>query len=114
MTRRLSQRSAAVAGFALAAAAVPLAMLASSPAEITNKADCPLGWTWDVELNQCVNVPNPVLGPAGPVGVGGVVGPVGPAGVGGPGPVAGPVGPVGVGGLGPVAGPVGPVGVGPR
>ena len=102
MTRRLSQRSAAVAGFALAAAAVPLAMLASSPAEITNKVDCPLGWTWDVELNQCVNVPNPILGP------------VGPAGVGGPGPVAGPVGPVGVGGLGPVAGPVGPVGVGPR
>ena len=85
MTRRLSQRSAAVAGFALAAAAVPLAMLASSPAEITNKADCPLGWTWDVELNQCVNVPNPILGP------------VGPAGVGGPGPVVGPVGPVGVG-----------------
>lgn len=108
MTRRLSQRSAAVAGFALAAAAVPLAMLASSPAEITNKADCPLGWTWDFELNQCVNVPNPVLGPVGPAGVGGVVGPVGVD------PVLGPAGPVGVGGLGPVAGPVGPVGVGPR
>lgn len=102
MTRSLLQRSAAIAGFALAAAAVPLAMLASSPAETVNKADCPLGWYWDVELNQCVNAPNPVLGPAGPVGVGGL------------GPVAGPVGPVGVGGLGPVAGPVGPVGVGPR
>lgn len=52
-------------------------------------------------------------GPWGPGGVGGpVVGPAGPVGVGGLGPVAGPVGPVGVGGLGPVAGPVGPVGVG--
>lgn len=42
----------------------------------------------------------------GPVGPGGVVGPVGVD------PVVGPAGPVGVGGLGPVAGPVGPVGVG--
>ena len=37
-------------------------------------------------------------------------GPIGPGGFGGP--VVGPAGPVGVGGLGPVAGPVGPVGVG--
>ena len=102
MTHPLFKRSAALAGFALAAAAVPLAMLASSPAETANMADCPLGWYWDVELNQCVNAPNPVLGP------------VGPAGVGGPGPVVGPAGPVGVGGLGPVAGPVGPAGIGPR
>lgn len=44
----------------------------------------------------------------GPDGVGGpVVGPAGPVGVGGLGPVAGPVGPVGVGGV------VGPVGVDP-
>jgi len=100
MTHPFLQRTAAIAGFALAAAAIPLAMLASSPTEIVNKADCPVGWWWDVEINQCVNTPNPVLGPVGPVGVGGL------------GPVAGPVGPVGVGGLGPVAGPVGPVGIG--
>ena len=91
MTHPLLQRSAAIAGFALVAAAVPLAMLASSPAEVVNKADCPVGWWWDVEINQCVNTPNPVLGPVGPVGVGGVVGPVGVD------PVLGPAGPVGVG-----------------
>lgn len=114
MTRRFSQRSAAIAGFALAVAAIPLAMLTSSPAEITDQADCPVGWTWDVDLNECVNVPNPVLGPAGPVGVGGVVGPVGVD------PVLGPAGPVGVGGVvgpvgvDPVLGPAGPVGVGRR
>jgi len=102
MTLNLLQRSAAIAGFALVAAAVPMAMLAVSPTEVTNQADCPIGWEWDFEINQCVNVPNPVLGPVGPVGVGGL------------GPVAGPVGPVGVGGVGPVVGPVGPVGVGPR
>lgn len=51
-------------------------------------------------------------GVVGPVGVDPIVGPAGPVGVGGLGPVAGPVGPVGVGGLGPVLGPVGPVGVG--
>lgn len=76
---------------------------------------------WDYGTNLClVTDPtpyvDPILGPAGPIGVGPdpVVGPVGPVGVGGLGPVAGPVGPVGVGGLGPVAGPVGPVGVGRR
>ena len=88
--------------FAIASAFAPLAILASSPAEVTLQADCPVGWYWDFEIEQCVNAPNPVLGPAGPVGVGGV------------GPVVGPAGPVGVGGLGPVAGPVGPVGIGPR
>ena len=115
MTNTLIQRSAAIAGFALVAAAIPVAMLASSPAEVANKADCPIGWYWDVEINQCVNAPNPVLGPAGPIGVGPdpVVGPAGPVGV-GPDPVVGPAGPVGVGGVGPVVGPVGPVGVGPR
>jgi hypothetical protein len=57
-------------------------------------------------------------GVVGPVGVNPVVGPAGPVGVGGLGPVAGPVGPVGVGGvvgpvgLNPIVGPVGPVGVG--
>jgi hypothetical protein len=117
MTHLWLQRSFSIAGFALVAAAVPMAMLAASPAEVSNQADCPVGWQWDFEINQCVNVPNPVLGPVGPVGVGGVdpvLGPAGPVGVGGLGPVAGPVGPVGVGGVGPVVGPVGPVGVGPR
>jgi hypothetical protein len=57
-------------------------------------------------------------GVVGPVGVNPVVGPAGPVGVGGLGPVAGPVGPVGVGGVvgpvgvNPIVGPVGPVGVG--
>ena len=74
---------------ALAAASVALAPVAA--------ADCPPGWYWDVDVNQCVNAPNPILGP------------VGPAGVGGPGPVAGPAGPVGVGG---VLGPAGPIGRG--
>lgn len=74
---------------ALAAASVALAPVAA--------ADCPPGWYWDVDVNQCVNAPNPILGP------------VGPAGVGGAGPVAGPVGPVGVGG---VLGPAGPIGRG--
>lgn len=62
---------------------------------------CPAGTYWDVYTVQCmpvdatvyVNPPNPVVGPAGPVGVGGVVGPVGPGPV-GPGPVGpGPAGP---------------------
>lgn len=75
---------------------------------------------WVYETNTCVLTDptpyvDPVLGPAGPIGVGPdpVLGPVGPVGV-GPDPVVGPAGPVGVGGLGPVAGPVGPVGVGRR
>ena len=102
MTHLWLQRSFSIAGFALVAAAVPMAILAASPAEVTNQADCPVGWEWDFEINQCVNVPNPVVGPVGPVGVGGVD------------PVVGPAGPVGVGGVGPVVGPVGPVGVGPR
>ena len=75
--------------FGLFAASVALAPVAS--------ADCPPGWYWDVDVNQCVNAPNPILGP------------VGPAGVGGAGPVAGPAGPVGVGG---VLGPAGPIGRG--
>lgn len=94
------QRRAVIAGFALVAAAVPLAAFAPTRGDVVNKADCPIGWYWDGY--QCINAPNPVVGPVGPVGVGGL------------GPVAGPVGPVGVGGVGPVLGPVGPVGVGPR
>nr|WP_238994786.1 hypothetical protein [Mycolicibacterium chubuense] len=61
---------------------------------------CPAGMYWNVDTAQCVadvnvyvNPPNPVIGPAGPVGVGGVIGPVGPGPV-GPGPVGpGPLGP---------------------
>ena len=62
---------------------------------------CPVGMFWDVYTAQClyydvnvyVNPPNPIVGPAGPIGVGGVVGPVGPGPV-GPGPVGpGPIGP---------------------
>ncbi len=80
--------------FGLLAASVLLAPVAA--------ADCPPGWYWDADANQCVNAPNPVLGPVGPAGVGGL------------GPVGGPAGPVGVGGVGPVMGPAGPVGIGPR
>jgi hypothetical protein len=79
-----------------------------------------VGMYWNYQTNQCLFADptpyvGPVLGPAGPVGVGPnpVVGPVGPVGV-GPNPVVGPVGPAGVGGVGPVIGPVGPIGVGPR
>jgi hypothetical protein len=53
---------------------------------------CPEGTYWDAATATCVavtvyvNPPNPVVGPAGPVGVGGVVGPAGPGPV-GPGPI---------------------------
>ena len=101
------RRGLAVAGFAAAAAVIPLAALASPSGPTANNADCAVGWYWDEVNMVCVPVvANPVVGPVGPIGVGGVVGPVGVD------PVLGPVGPVGVGGLGPVAGPVGPVGVG--
>lgn len=66
---------------------------------------CPAGMYWNVVVLQCLPYGvNPVVGPAGPVGVGGVVGPVG----------VGPVGPgpVGPGPLGP--GPIGRGGPGPR
>ena len=60
---------------------------------------CPAGTYWDAATVQCVavnvyvNPPNPVVGSVGPIGVGGVVGPVGPGPV-GPGPVGpGPAGP---------------------
>lgn len=79
----------------------------------------PVTSVWNYQANTCVLIDatpyvDPILGPAGPVGVGPnpVVGPVGPVGV-GPDPVVGPVGPVGVG-PNPVPGPVGPRGIGPR
>lgn len=100
MTVQQVRSRVVAAGFALVAAALPLAAFTSSPSDVVDKADCPIGWYWDGY--QCVNAPNPVVGPVGPAGVGGL------------GPVAGPAGPVGVGGVGPVLGPAGPVGVGPR
>lgn len=108
------RRSVAMAGFAVVAGAIPLAMLASPATSTTNLADCAIGWVWDPVAFNCIPYVDPVLGPVGPVGVGGVVGPVGVD------PVLGPVGPVGVGGVvgpvgvDPVLGPVGPVGVGRR
>ncbi|MFM9033903.1 MAG: hypothetical protein ACKOQ4_06395 [Mycobacterium sp.] len=93
-----SRRGAAVAAFALMAGALPAALLATSPAETAYRADCAVGFYWDTVNMVCapvvvdpVPVVDPVLGPVGPVGVGGVVGPVGVD------PVLGPVGPVGVG-----------------
>ena len=127
----------AFGAFAIAVAAIPLTAVIS-PAVSQAEDDCDFNYFLNTFTNQCQfcdtavmwwnyqsNVcmvddvtpyVDPILGPAGPVGVGPdpVLGPVGPVGVGGLGPVAGPVGPVGVGGLGPVAGPVGPVGVGRR
>jgi hypothetical protein len=112
--RSLLRRGGAIAGFALVSAALPLAVLASPPGSTSNLADCAIGWVWDPVAFNCVPYVDPVLGPVGPVGVGGVVGPVGVD------PVLGPVGPVGVGGVigpvgvDPILGPVGPVGVGRR
>lgn len=112
----------ALGAFVVTVAAIPLTALATAAVgsaegncapqyffnTITNQCqfcNTPIMY-WNYDTNQCLVVdptPNvgPVLGPAGPVGVG-------------PNPVAGPVGPVGVGGPGPVAGPVGPIGIGPR
>lgn len=107
-------RSAAIAGFAVVSAALPLVVLASPSEGPVNLADCAIGWVWDPVVFNCVPYVNPVVGPVGPIGVGGVVGPVGVD------PVLGPVGPIGVGGVvgpvgvDPVLGPVGPIGVGRR
>ncbi|MFW0151831.1 hypothetical protein ACNUDN_18710 [Mycobacterium sp. smrl_JER01] len=90
--------SAAAAAGTIIAVTAPMSAWAQEPV-------CPVGTYWDVvtatciDVNVYVNPPNPVVGPAGPIGVGGVVGPVGP-------------GPVGPGPVGP--GPVGPRGPGPR
>ena len=133
-----SQIHAAIGAFALAVAAIPLTAVVS-PAVSQAQENCDYNFFyntvtnqcqfcetpvmyWNPELNLCLVADptpyvDPILGPAGPVGVGpnpvvGPVGPVGPVGVGGVGPVVGPVGPAGVGGVGPVVGPVGPIGVG--
>ena len=110
------RRGLAIAGFAVVTGALPLAVLASPSSTPVNLADCAIGWVWDPVTFVCVPyvapIVDPVLGPVGPVGVGGVIGPVGVD------PVLGPVGPVGVGGVigpvgvDPILGPVGPVGVG--
>ena len=108
------RRAGAIAGFALVSGALPLVVLASPPGSTSNLADCPIGWVWDPVAFNCVPYVDPILGPVGPVGVGGVIGPVGVD------PVLGPVGPVGGGGVigpvgvDPILGPVGPVGVGRR
>ena len=108
------QLSGALGAFALAVAAIPLTAL-TSPAVSTAQDNCDFNFFyntvtnqcqfcdtavmyWNYELNQCFPIdPTPYVDP-----------------VIGPNPVVGPVGPVGVGGVGPVAGPVGPVGVGRR
>nr|WP_090339861.1 hypothetical protein [Mycolicibacterium malmesburyense]CRL68475.1 hypothetical protein CPGR_00896 [Mycolicibacterium malmesburyense] len=85
--------AAAAAVWGLASFVSPAIVQAQEPV-------CPAGTYWDVYTDQCVPNdvdvylnPAPVVGPAGPVGVGGVVGPVGPGPV-GPGPVGpGPAGP---------------------
>lgn len=78
--------------------AAGVGMLAQVVAPVVSQAQdpvCPYGMYWNAVVVQCLPWGvNPVVGPAGPVGAGGVVGPVGP----------GPVGP----------GPIGPGGPGPR
>lgn len=125
----------ALGAYCLALAVLPLTALATSAVgnaedncdvnfyfnTVTNQCqycDPVIGY-WNYDMNQCFFVDptpyvDPILGPAGPIGVGPnpVVGPVGPVGV-GPNPVVGPVGPVGVG-PNPVVGPFGPGGIGRR
>lgn len=125
----------ALGAYSAALAALPLTALATSAVgnaedncdvnfylnTVTNQCqycDPVIGY-WNSDMNQCFFIDptpyvDPILGPAGPIGVGPnpVVGPVGPVGV-GPNPVVGPVGPVGVG-PNPVVGPFGPGGIGRR
>jgi hypothetical protein len=119
----------ALGAFALAIGAIPLIAIAS-PAVSHAEDDCAFNnflntatnqcqfcdtavMYWNYDLNQCFPIdPAPYVDPTPYVDP--ILGPVGPVGVGGVGPVVGPVGPVGVGGVGPVVGPVGPVGVGRR
>lgn len=92
------RRNAVMAALVASGAAV-LLQVASPAVSSAQEPVCPVGMYWDVYTAQClvdVNVyvnPNPIVGPVGPVGAGGVIGPVGPGPV-GPGPVGpGPVGP---------------------
>lgn len=89
------RRSAAMVALVASVAAGLLTQIASSAVSRADDVVCPVGMYWDVYSAQCLyydvnvylNPPNPIVGPAGPVGVGGVVGPMGP----------GPVGPGRVG-----------------
>lgn len=94
-------RRAAIVALASAGAIGLSAQIAAPAVSHAEDVVCPVGMYWDVYTAQClyydvnvyVNPPNPIVGPAGPIGVGGVVGPVGPGPV-GPGPIGpGPVGP---------------------
>ncbi|BBY76356.1 hypothetical protein MPRF_32550 [Mycolicibacterium parafortuitum] len=89
-------------GALAAVAAAVVAGAVGTPMASAQEPVCPAGMYWNAALLECLpDYVHPVIGPAGPVGVGGVVGPVGPGPV-GPGPVGpGPVGP-------------GPLGPGPR
>jgi hypothetical protein len=96
MTVGMKPAAAFAALLATAAVGVAIQTAAAAGAE---EPVCPEGTYWDAVTGTCVDVvvyvnpPNPVLGPAGPIGVGGVVGPAGPGPV-GPGPVGpGPLGP---------------------
>ncbi|MGP4058853.1 hypothetical protein ACTWP6_29230 [Mycobacterium sp. 4D054] len=97
MSERIKSGAAVVAF--VAAAAGLLIQTATAVVAQAQEPVCPAGTYWDaatatcIAVNVYVNPPNPVIGPAGPIGVGGVVGPVGPGPV-GPGPVGpGPLGP---------------------
>jgi hypothetical protein len=104
MSRLLLHRST-MAVSVLAATSVSLIGLASPAISRADPADgCGYGMYFNTETNQCEPggvEPHPIIGPAGPIGLG-VGGPAGPGGV---------VGPVGPGPVGP--GPVGPGPVGP-
>jgi len=98
MTAGVRPRAALAALFVTAAAGL-LVQVASPAIGQAQEPVCPAGTYWDVVTATCVavnvyvNPPNPIIGPAGPIGAGGVVGPVGPGPV-GPGPVGpGPLGP---------------------
>lgn len=99
------KRGAAIVAFAVTAGAGLFTQVVSPAISTAQDPVCPYGMYWNAVVLQCLPWGvNPVVGPAGPIGVGGVAGPVGPGPV-GPGPVGpGPVGP----------GPVGPGGLGPR
>ncbi|MGE0216978.1 hypothetical protein [Mycolicibacterium sp.] len=99
------KRRGTLAALCASVAAGVLVQIAAAGAAQAQEPVCPEGTYWDAATATCVavtvyvNPPNPVIGPAGPIGAGGVVGPVGP-------------GPVGPGPIGP--GPLGPGPIGPR
>lgn len=80
--RHISRRCA-IGVFGLVLGGLPVSGLVA-PA-ISRADDCPPGWGWSVELNQCVFLLPAANGPGGPGGPGEPGGPGGPAGPGGPG-----------------------------